>query len=54
MTECIEVIENEAVLEKPKKGMLKTALSTLTALKGSAEFGAAVVALIQFVEPLVH
>ncbi len=54
VTECIEVIENEAVLEKPKKGMLKTALLTLTALKGSAEFGAAVVALIQFVEPLVH
>ena len=54
VSECIEVIKNEAVENKPKKGMLKTALSTLTALKGTAEFVAAVMALIQFIEPLIH
>ena len=54
VSECIEVIETEAVMEKPKKGMLKMASSALTALKGTAEFGAAVAALIQFVAPLIH
>ncbi len=54
VAECIEVIESESVLDKPKKGMLKTALSTLTALKGTAEFGAAVAALFQFIAPLIH
>ena len=33
--------------------MLKTALATLNAIKGVAEFGAAVAALIQFVGPLL-
>jgi hypothetical protein len=54
VSECIEVIETEAVMEKPKKGMLKMATSALTALKGTAEFGAAVASLIQFVGPLIH
>lgn len=54
VSECIEVIETETAMEKPKKGMLKMATSALTALKGTAEFGAAVAALIQFVGPLIH
>lgn len=49
--ESLEVIEAETSAEKPKKSMLKTALATLTAIKGVAEFGAAVAALIQFVGP---
>lgn len=51
--ESLEVIEAEASAEKPKKSMLKTALATLNAIKGVAEFGAAVAALIQFVAPLL-
>lgn len=47
--ESLEVIEAEAAAEKPKKSMLKTALSTLSTIKGIAEFGAAVAALAQFV-----
>ena len=51
--ESLEVIEAEASAEKPKKSMLKTALATLNAIKGVADFGAAVAALIQFVAPLL-
>lgn len=47
--ESLEVIEAEASAEKPKKSMLRTAIATLNAIKGVAEFGAAVAALIQFV-----
>ena len=47
--ESLEVIEAEASSEKPKKSMLRTALSTLSTIKGIAEFGAAVAALAQFV-----
>ena len=53
VSECLEVIENESTSEKPKKSMVKTALSTLSAIKGTAEFGAAVTALVQFVAPLL-
>lgn len=48
VSECLEVIESEVAAEKPKKGMLKTALATLSAIKGAAEFGAAVASLVQF------
>lgn len=48
VSECLEVIESEVQTEKPKKGMLKTAMTTLSGIKGIAEFGAAVAALIQF------
>lgn len=47
-TESLEVIENEAKADKPKKNMIKTALSALQAIKGSAEFAAAVFAIVQF------
>ena len=48
VSECLEVIESEVAAEKPKKGMLKTAMGTLSAIKGATEFGAAVAALVQF------
>ena len=49
----LEVVEAEATADKPRKGFIKTAISGLTALKGTAEFAAAVVALVQFLQPLL-
>ena len=49
----LEVIQEESKKEKPRKGFIKTAIAGLQAIKGTAEFGAAVVALIQFVQPLI-
>lgn len=53
VADCLEVIETEASVEKPKKGMLKTAIAMLNTVKGVSEFGAAVAALIQFISPLL-
>ncbi|MGI6122622.1 MAG: hypothetical protein ACOYIG_00350 [Acetivibrionales bacterium] len=53
VSECIEVIETETSAERPKKGMLKTALSTLKAVKGITEFGAAVAALAEFISTII-
>ena len=53
VSECLEVIKTEAVAEKPKKGMIKTALSALQTVKGVAEFGAAVATLVEFIRPLL-
>ena len=57
VSDSLEVIEAEATAEKPKKGMLKTAITALNNVKDTvkcvAEFGAAVTALAQFVEPLL-
>ena len=53
VAESLEVIETEAKSEKPKKSMIKTALTTLKSIKGVAEFAAAVTSLIQFVQPLI-
>lgn len=53
VSECLEVIENEAIAEKPKKGMLKTALNTLKAIKGVVEFGSAVAGIAAFIAPLI-
>lgn len=52
VTECLEVIENESSQEKPKKSLLKTALTTLKVIRSTAEFGATVMALFQFFQPL--
>lgn len=51
--DSLEVIENEALSDKPKKGMLRTAIVTLKSIKGVAEFSAAIVALAEFVVPLI-
>lgn len=53
VNESLEVIEAETSAEKPKKSMLKTALTTLRTIKGVAEFGAAVAALAEFIGPLI-
>lgn len=52
-SESLEVIEAEVISEKPKKSMIKTAIASLQAIKGTVEFGSAVAALIQFVVPLL-
>lgn len=49
----LEVIEEEARAERPRKGFIKTALNGLSAIKSTTEFAAAVVTLIQFVQPLI-
>lgn len=49
----LEVIQEEVKADKPRVGFLKTAISGLKAIKGTAEFGAAVVALVQFIQPLI-
>lgn len=52
-SESLEVIEAEVVSEKPKKSMIKTAMATLQAIKGTVEFGSAAAALIQFIGPMI-
>ena len=49
----LEVIQEEVKADKPRVGFIKTAISGLKAIKGTAEFGAAVVALVQFIQPLI-
>lgn len=49
----LEVVEEEAKSSTPRKAFLKTAITGLNMLKGSAEFAAAIVALIQFIQPLL-
>lgn len=53
VTDSLEVIENEVITDKPKKGMLRTAITTLKTIKGVTEFSAAVVALAEFIGPLI-
>ena len=48
-SESLEVIEEEVISEKPRKSMIKTAIASLQAIKGTVEFGSAVTTLIQFV-----
>ena len=49
----LEVIEQESKAEKPRKGFLKTAVAGIKTIKGTAEFAAAIAALIQFIQPLI-
>ena len=46
----LEVIEEEVQSKRVRKGFLKTAINGLKVIKGTAEFGAAVAALIQFIQ----
>lgn len=48
--ESLEVIEAEASSDKPKKSMLKTAISVLKGIKGTIEFATATTALIEFIQ----
>ena len=50
----LEVVEEEVKLEKPRKSFINTAFSAIKAIKGTAEFTAAIAALIQFVQPLLR
>ena len=49
----LEVIEQEAKSDKPRKAFLKTAVAGIKVITGTTEFMAAVVALIQFIQPLI-
>lgn len=51
--DSLEVIKSELSSDTPKKGFLKTAITGLQAVKGTAEFAAAVTALIQFAQPFI-
>lgn len=53
LTSSLEVIKEESNALSPRKGFLKTAISGLNAVKGTAEFAAAVAALIQFIQPFL-
>lgn len=53
VADSLEVIEAEASADKPKKGMLRTAIATLKSIKGIKEFGEAVVALTECVNSLI-
>lgn len=53
LNENLEVIEEEAKSERPRKSFIKTAINGIKAIKGTAEFTAAVTALIQFLKPLL-
>lgn len=50
INESIEVIESELTQTTPRKSLVKTALAGLKTVKGTVEFGSAVIALIQFVQ----
>lgn len=49
----IEVIRDESKSTKPRKAFLGTAVTGIKAIKGTAEFGAAAVALYQFIQPFI-
>lgn len=53
VADSLEVIEVEASAEKPRKGMLKTAIAALKNINSIAEFGTAAGALIERIGSLV-
>ena len=53
VNESLEVIEQETKSGKPKKSLLKTAIKTLSAIKGTVEFAAATAALIEFISVII-
>lgn len=53
VSDSLEVIEAEASSDKPKKGMLRTAIAALKNIKGITGFGEAVIALSEFVGTLI-
>lgn len=48
----LEVIEEETKGSKPRKGFLKTAITALKMITGTAEFAASVAALIEFLQQI--
>lgn len=53
VSDSLEVIEAEASSDKPKKGMLRTAIAMLKNIKDVTEFGEAVIVLSEFVCTLI-
>lgn len=53
VSNCLDVINQELRTEKPRKSFLKSAISGISAVKGTAEFMAAVAALIQFLQTIL-
>ena len=53
LSDSLEAIEDQVKSKKPKKGVIKTAITALNALKGTVEFAAAIAALIQFVQSIL-
>ncbi len=53
INDSIEVIETELAQPTPKKNLLRIALSGIKTIKGTAEFGAAILALYQFVQSTI-
>ena len=51
VSDSLEAIEEESASSSPKKGLIRTALNALKAIKGPVEFAAAVTELINFVAP---
>lgn len=51
--DSIDVIKEEIKSEKPKKSVLNVALNTLKGIKGTAEFSAAVIAIIEFISKFI-
>lgn len=49
----LEVIQEELSKPKPRKGFIQTAIAALKTIKGTAEFAAAVIALVQFIQSVV-
>lgn len=49
----LEIFNQELQTEKPRKNLLKSAISGISAVKGTAEFMAAVAALIQFLQTIL-
>jgi hypothetical protein len=52
LNDSLDTIEEETKSKKPKRSLIKTAINGIKVLKGTAEFAAAVTALIQFLQPL--
>lgn len=53
VAESVELIESELKQDNPKKNILRSVLTGLQAIKGSAEFLAAVASLVQFVQAVI-
>lgn len=53
IAEDIEVVRTELVNPTPRKSLLKTALRGLQAINGTAQFGAAVAALAEFIAQII-
>ena len=49
----LSVIKEECATDKPRKAFIKTAITGIKAIKGTAEFTAAVIALYQFIQPFI-